>query len=211
MKEMKPRRWWRKLTKYKINKTQTIWQNHTKDWQVCKKGNNSWKKKSSQEAHAVYNPETNELVVSNPEIKRVTLEYCLQTLKNNEPEEHVKEHIKFKEKVHNLRMMDKNDDDEFSKTDEDYFTILSKFESRNSRTYDFITKAGLKFKLAFLKLCRRIISLIALRLSLGEACFRTLLDLVKYFDKQSLVDACDALFQANVNKPYDLIQTYPIK
>ena len=40
-------------------------------------------KKAAPEAQAIKNPETNELVVSNSEIKRVTLKYCLKTLENN--------------------------------------------------------------------------------------------------------------------------------
>ena len=42
-------------------------------------------------------------------------------------------------------------------TDEDYFMILYKFKSKRSATYDFIVRAGLKFQLAILKLCRRLI------------------------------------------------------
>ena len=42
-------------------------------------------------------------------------------------------------------------------------------------------------------------SRIALRLKFGEACFLTLFDIIKYFDKQSLDDTCDALFQEKVN------------
>ena len=38
------------------------------------------KKKAKQEAHAVLDEETKELVVANSEIKRVTLEYCLKVL-----------------------------------------------------------------------------------------------------------------------------------
>ena len=42
-------------------------------------------------------------------------------------------------------------------------------------------------------------SLIALRLLGGVGILLTLLDIVKFFDKQSLVDAMDALCQAKVN------------
>ena len=41
---------------------------------------------------------------------------------------------------------------------------------------------------------------IALKLLMGEGVILTLLDLIKFFDKQSLIDACDALHQAKVNK-----------
>ena len=42
-------------------------------------------------------------------------------------------------------------------TDEDFFTVLWKFNKKKSKTYDFITKAGLQFQLAILTLCRRVI------------------------------------------------------
>ena len=43
---------------------------------------------------------------------------------------------------------------------------------------------------------------IALKLSMGEGVILTLLDLVKFFDKQSLIDACNALYQAEVNPKF---------
>ena len=43
---------------------------------------------------------------------------------------------------------------------------------------------------------------IALKLLMGEGVILTLLDLVKFFDKQSLIDACNALYQAKVNPKF---------
>ena len=40
---------------------------------------------------------------------------------------------------------------------------------------------------------------IALKLKLCQGLLITLLDLIKFFDKQSLVDACDSLHRAKVN------------
>ena len=166
-------------------------------------------------------------------------------------------------------------------TDEDYFLILHKFKSKRSATYDFIIRAGLKFQLSILKLCRRLIenetfpkrfnlttliqlpkkgsaqelenkrfihikdwlarlvealtvqqmkteifqagtkfqiggcpgmrtvfhlfvvkSNIAVKISQGKGVIITLLDLIKFFDKQSLVDACESLDKANVNSKF---------
>ena len=115
------------------------------------------KKKAAQEVQAIRDPETGELVVSNTKIKEVTLKYCLNTLKNNEPEEDMKELIKLKEKVHALRMRTKELDREYEITEEEYFFTLWKFKTKNSATYHFITKAGHKFQLAILNLCRRFI------------------------------------------------------
>ena len=43
-------------------------------------------KKASLETTSILNPETNKLAVSKNEIQRVTLNYCKNTLSNNEPE-----------------------------------------------------------------------------------------------------------------------------
>ena len=55
-------------------------------------------KKPKQEAHAIMDDEKKELVVSNEEIKRVTLKYCLNVLENNEPDKEFKDLIKLKQK-----------------------------------------------------------------------------------------------------------------
>ena len=65
-------------------------------------------KKAAKEAQAIKDPETNELVVSNSEIKKVTLKYCLKTLENNKPEKEFEELIQLKTEVHKLRMEDKD-------------------------------------------------------------------------------------------------------
>ena len=43
---------------------------------------------------------------------------------------------------------------------------------------------------------------IALKVKSGQGVFLILLDLIKFFDKQSLIDACDSLHQANVNNKF---------
>ena len=238
-------------------------------------------KKSAPEAQAIKNLETNELVVSNSEIKKVTLKYCLKTLENNPPEKEMRELIEFKEELHRLRLENHSYDKEYMISEEDFFMILMKFKSKRSATYDFIVRAGLKFQLAIFKLCKRLISNetfptrfnlttliqlpkkgsaqelenkrfihikdwlarlvealavqqmkadifqagtkfqiggcpgmrtvfhlfvlksnIALKVSSGHGVILTLLDLIKFFDKQSLIDACDALHQANVNSKF---------
>ena len=46
-------------------------------------------KKAKQEATAIHDPKTNELVVSKERIKEVTLAYVVSNLKGNEPDEDV--------------------------------------------------------------------------------------------------------------------------
>ena len=47
-------------------------------------------KKASLEPHAIRDPDTNDLLVSNEDIKKATLKYCADNLKNREPEQEVK-------------------------------------------------------------------------------------------------------------------------
>ena len=84
-------------------------------------------KKGAQGEQAIQDPDTKELVVFNSQTKKVTLKYCLKTLKNNEPEIEMKELIDLKTEVHKLRMEDKDNEKEYEITDEDFFTILWKF------------------------------------------------------------------------------------
>ena len=86
------------------------------------------KRKAKPEAHAIKDDDTNELVVSNQEIKNVSLKYCLKVLKNNEPDEAFKELKELKERAHKLRMEDKEQDDELDISEEDLFGVLNKFE-----------------------------------------------------------------------------------
>ena len=70
------------------------------------------KKKAKQEAHAIIDEETEELIVSNSEIKNVTLKYCLKVLENNEPDEDFQFLAKLKDEAHKLRMEDEDMEDE---------------------------------------------------------------------------------------------------
>ena len=71
---------------------------------------------------------------------------------------------------------------------------------------DEIFAAGTKFQIGGCPGKRTVFHLfvvqsnIALKLFMGKGVILTLLDLIKFFDKQSLIDACDALHQAEVNK-----------
>ena len=60
--------------------------------------------KGAQDAHAIKDPGTGELLVSTEEIKRATLDYNCQVLKNNVAEEGFEELVKLKEDLHDKRM-----------------------------------------------------------------------------------------------------------
>ena len=54
-------------------------------------------KKTGQKAPAATDPVTNRLVVKSEAIRKVTLDYCLNTLTNNEPNYDVKESVTINE------------------------------------------------------------------------------------------------------------------
>ena len=63
-------------------------------------------KKKAQEPNAIKHPKTGDLIVSAEGIKKVTLEYCVENLKNNNHDEEVKEAVNIKKELHDIRMMD---------------------------------------------------------------------------------------------------------
>ena len=69
-------------------------------------------------------------MVANSEIKVVTLEYCLNVLKNNKPAEEVKQPIELKEIAHEMRMKNKENDKDYEILDADFFETVAKFEAK---------------------------------------------------------------------------------
>ena len=71
-----------------------------------------------------------------------------------------------------------------------------------------IFRAGTKFQIGGCPGQRTVFhpfvvkSNIAIKIKMGQGILLTFLDLIKFFDKQSLIDACDSLFKANVKKKY---------
>ena len=113
-------------------------------------------KKAPQEAHAVIDNEKKELVVSTEGIKKVTLQHCMDTLKDNKPEEDVEQLVTVIKDVHEHRM-NEDDGNETEVTKDEFDLILDKFKRKNKRSYDFLMKAGNCFKNSIFKLCARMI------------------------------------------------------
>lgn len=95
-------------------------------------------KKAGQEATAVKDFKMGELVVNKEAIKKASLEYCLNVLKKNELDEDFKSQHKHKEDFLKDLFKEKDDEEELSK--DDYCRILYKLNSKNKKSYDFITK-----------------------------------------------------------------------
>ena len=113
-------------------------------------------KKMPQEASAVYDVDKKELVVSNEDIKRVTLNQCMKTLQNKTPDKDVKDVVELINKVHEKRM-EEEDDEEMEIYKEDFDDLIKRLGKKNKRSYDFLLKSGLGFKNNILKLCQRLI------------------------------------------------------
>ena len=114
-------------------------------------------KQMGQEAHAIKDPISGELLVSGEEIKKATLQYNCDVLRNNEAEEGFEEMVKLKEDLHDKRMKDKLGAGSFTVKNEDFYRVIKKFKDKGKQSYDFIVKAGPDFKEAVFRLCKRII------------------------------------------------------
>ena len=111
-------------------------------------------KKSGPEAVAVVDSRSGELVVASSQIKKATLEYVLDTLTNNKPTEKFEELAKAKRKLHELKM--KETDGDYEVTEEIFWKVIDKLESKKKKTYEFLTKASKAFKEVFFKFCLRM-------------------------------------------------------
>ena len=111
-------------------------------------------RKAGQEAQAVVDSRSGELVVASSAIQRASLEYCIDTLKKNEPKDGFRKLIDAKRKLHNLRMLEKDGD--FEVTEDLFWQVLAKFQKKKKKSYDFLTKAGEGFKHAMYKFCKRL-------------------------------------------------------
>ena len=96
------------------------------------------------------------MVVANEEIKRVTLEYCVKNLENGSPDPEVEQDATIKRQLHDMRMKD-SDDDDFNIGLDDLNSVLHKFSTKSTNSYDLLLKAGSKYKDAMFKLCKSMI------------------------------------------------------
>ena len=116
-------------------------------------------KKSVQEAMAIKDFRTGDLVVNKKEIKNLSLEYCLNVLTKNELKEDFINQHKLKEdllkELFNHDHDHENDHEELN--EEEYWTALERLKLKNKRSYDFIVKSGDQYKEAIFGLCKRVI------------------------------------------------------
>ena len=113
--------------------------------------------KRGVEAVAIKDPKSGKLVVSIEEIKKVSLEYCLEVLKKNPIKEGFEEDINLKNILHSFRMKEETDEDEEPIKKETFDAIVEKFKKSNKRNYDFLVKSSESFKSAVFKFSKRMI------------------------------------------------------
>ena len=103
---------------------------------------------------AITDPETNKLVLNANKIKQVTLNYCMDTLTNKEPEDTFRKEIdNKKEKVKHI-LEETNGD--FETTKETFDFNVKKFKKSGEKNYDFLTKSGSRFQEAVFNLCKKM-------------------------------------------------------
>ena len=111
-------------------------------------------RKGIDEFSALVNPKNGQLVVSKGEMKKIVLQYCKDTLANNEPEDQYKELIEGKKKKVSSLLNLK--DGSFRAKLKTFDKNLKKFKQSRKRGYDFLTKSGREFQIAVFKTCERM-------------------------------------------------------
>ena len=96
------------------------------------------------EATAIMNPYTNRLVVSKKTIKEVTLRYCKETLKNNEPSEGYEDIMRTKKECLDKKILECNGS--FKPTKEAFDLLIHKFRKSRKQNYNFLIKASKGFQ-----------------------------------------------------------------
>ena len=95
-------------------------------------------------------------MICNEEIKRVTLNQVMNSFKNKYLDEDVELLVNIVNDIHERRMME-DDGEPMEVKKEEFDEPIKKLEKKNKRSYDFLLKAGDKFKMVVFKFCRRMI------------------------------------------------------
>ena len=89
-------------------------------------------------------------------IKKVSLRHCKKILKNNDPEETMKEVCVTREELTKQRLKE-NTNKVFEANKESFDEVVNKFKSNNKRNCDFLIKATEDYKDVVFLMCRRFI------------------------------------------------------
>ena len=105
-------------------------------------------RKVGQEPSTIRDPENGNLMVSSTQIRKTTLKYCTENLKNKEASKNVESIINLKNLKNILHKLRMNEDTlkEFEITTKEYDEVLRKFASKDTSTYDFLVRSGDSYK-----------------------------------------------------------------
>ena len=95
-------------------------------------------KKGGQEALAVKNPSNGEVVVNRKDVKKVTLENCLDVLNNNKPDEGLAESVETTKSI--FKEIFKSKDGDFEVTEEVFEEVLNNLEKRTTELMTSLPK-----------------------------------------------------------------------
>ena len=110
------------------------------------------KRKTPQDQVVLKDPKTGKEVSTPDEIKRVSLEYCVDLLTAKEPPEKFADHINGLKHIHEERMKEKIDDDIDELPIDTFMKVFSELSKKPGLKYKFITKAGKSLHKAVLNL-----------------------------------------------------------
>ena len=88
-------------------------------------------------------------------MKAVTLQYCVDTLRNNTPDKNYERLIELKKELHERRMGER--DGAIDVTKEVFEDVVKQFKTKPTKTYNFLLKAGERYRPAIYMLCKIII------------------------------------------------------
>ena len=114
-------------------------------------------KKQREEAYAIIDPDSKEVVVATDQIKRVSLAHCVRVLQNKPAEPEAETWVKVESEMHEANRKD-NTDHETNIDEDDFNLVMKKFKSKNENAYNFPTKAGEAFQKSIYKLCKETYS-----------------------------------------------------
>ena len=90
-------------------------------------------------------PSTGEKITDPDQIKDAALNFCVDLLQNRAPIPKFAADIDLKNRVHEIRMLDKSEDD-ICLTEEMFLRSLNDLEIKNKEKYKFIINGGPKLK-----------------------------------------------------------------
>ena len=114
------------------------------------------KKKNPPEQIALRDPESGFLVYKPEDIKRVSLDYCVNLLSTKEPKSGYEEIFSNNERMHKIRMKEKVINDIEELPDEVFLETLQKLKLKPGNKYDFLIKGGNGLKMALLNLYKTV-------------------------------------------------------